>query len=125
MEENMTDNTQRDLLLTELDTLTAWRGNVLTAFERTNDRRYHTELLAADEAIATRLRELRDLTMGSAMGCDLCRDIKAVWGVADGPAFCIQCLGAILSQLDEEGQLLRIMDIIRDRREALRQSHRK
>ena len=112
----MTDNTQRDLLLTELDTLTAWRRNVLTAFERTNDRRYHTELLAADEAIATRLRELRDLTMGSAMGCDLCRDNKAVWGIAGGPAFCILCLGAILRQVEAEGSLVRIMDIIRARR---------
>ena len=51
------------------------------------------------------------------MSCDLCQENKAALALAGGPAFCILCLGAMLRQLDEEGSLHRILDIIRARSE--------
>jgi hypothetical protein len=60
---DLTDNTQRNLLQVQLEALQRWRRDAWDAFERTGDQRYHTELLAADEAVAKLLKELRDLTM--------------------------------------------------------------
>ena len=54
------------------------------------------------------------------MSCDLCQENKAALALAGGPAFCILCLGAILRQLDEEGSLHGILDIIRARRKEAR-----
>jgi hypothetical protein len=72
--EAMTDNTQHNLLQVQLETLQRWRRDAWDAFENTGDPRYHAELLAADEAVAKLLKELRDLTMPpspAAEGLDL------------------------------------------------------
>jgi hypothetical protein len=53
---------ERSRLRAELEDLQARRQEVWRAFERTRDRRTHEELLAADEAVAAKLRKLRDLT---------------------------------------------------------------
>ena len=60
----MIDNTQRNLLFIALQGLQRWRNDAWETFQSTGDRRCHTELLAADEAVAKLLMELRDLTMG-------------------------------------------------------------
>ena len=50
------------------------------------------------------------------MNCDLCEH-EGKMGLPGGPMFCDMCLGAILWQLNNEGQLPRIMATIRARRE--------
>jgi hypothetical protein len=68
----MTNSTQ--LLLIQLETMQRWRRDAWDAFKKTGDQRYHAELLAADEAVAKLLKELRDLTMPpspAAEGLDL------------------------------------------------------
>ena len=70
--EAMTDNTQ--LLLVQLEGLQRWRRDAWDAFANTGDQRCHTELLAADKAVADLLQKLRDLTMPpspAAEGLDL------------------------------------------------------
>jgi hypothetical protein len=54
---------RRERLLGELIKLQARRQRAWNAFERTRDRQCHDELLAADEAVAAKLRELRDLAV--------------------------------------------------------------
>jgi len=52
---------ERSRLRAELDELQARRQAAWRAFARTRDRRTHEELLAADKAVAAKMRELRDL----------------------------------------------------------------
>jgi hypothetical protein len=63
----MTDNTQRNLLVMQLESLRRWRRDAWDAFEKTGDRRFHSELLAADEAGANLLKSCVTLRWGRAM----------------------------------------------------------
>ena len=129
----MTDNTQRHLLVMQLESLRRWRRDAWDAFEKTGDPRFHTDLLAADELmLRVTLSGSRSAITLALLGLDdpaqrhpqplarLCKRLGLL-GAIEGLH---QCIEADTPQKFQEGRGLGILEVKGDGH-RLRSLHRR